>query len=140
MGSNKEAQAARNAADRRLREAHPTEFTILMEEEYAKRGLTWKRRGTAEERAAQKAEAKKQAVVTRLRAEAAKAGIGILLVEDPDIQEKMDSAADGTFKGVTLDWRGDENGFADEQADVRAALADTDDENYQSRETAPVTE
>lgn len=140
MGSNKEAQAARNAADRRLREAHPTEFTMFMEEEHAKRGLTWKRRGTPEERAAAKAEARKQAAVARIRAQAAEAGIGVVLVDDPDIEAKIAAVHDGTAQGVSFDWRGDESGFADEQADVREALADTDDENYQSREAEPVTE
>lgn len=133
MGSNKEAQAARNAADRRLREAHPTEFTMFMEEEHAKRGLTWKRRGTPEERAAAKAEAQKQAVVTRIKAEAAKAGISVFLVDDPDIEAKIAATHDGTAETVTGNWRGDESGFADEQADVREALAERE-------QTAPVTE
>lgn len=51
MSSNKEAQAARSAADRRLREAHPGEYAAFMEQEHARRGLTWNRRVTPEERA-----------------------------------------------------------------------------------------
>lgn len=117
MGSTKEDQTARRRATQDVIAANRPFFEERMRHYYAEAGLgEWSPRLSPEERAAQKAAEKKAAVVARLRAEAAKVGIGILLVEDPDIQEKVDSAADGTFKGVTLDWRGDENGFADEQA------------------------
>lgn len=124
MGSTKEDQTARRRATQDVIAANRPFFEERMRHYYAEAGLgEWSPRLSPEERAAQKAAEKKAAVVARLRAEAAKVGIGILLVEDPDIQEKVDSAADGTFKGVTLDWRGDENGFADEQ-DERLAARD----------------
>lgn len=142
MGSTKEDQAARRKATQDVIAANREFFEERMRHYYAEANLgEWSPRLSPEERAARKAEDKKAAVVARLRAEAAKAGIGILLVEDPDIQEKLDAAAAGTSEGVSFNWRGDENGFMDEQADMREALADTDDENYQSREqAAPVTE
>lgn len=119
MGSTKEDQAARRKATQDVIAANRPLFEERMRHYYAEAGLgEWSPRLSPEERAAQKAEAKRDAVVARLRAEAAKAGIGIVLVEDPDIQEKLDAAAAGTAEAVTLDWRGDENGFMDEQPDV----------------------
>jgi hypothetical protein len=77
MSSTKDAQAARNAADRRLRDTYPEEFAALMHEEHAKRGLTWNRRATPEERARREAEEKQAKAKARIEAEAAKAGLSI---------------------------------------------------------------
>lgn len=66
MSSNKEAQAARNAADRRLREHFSHEYAQLMEEEHAKRGLTWNRRSTPEERARREAQEKEAKALARI--------------------------------------------------------------------------
>lgn len=77
MSSTKNAQAARNAADRRLRDTYPEEFAALMHEEHAKRGLTWNRRSTPAERAHREAEEKKAKAKARIEAEAAKAGLSI---------------------------------------------------------------
>lgn len=66
MSGNKEAQAARNAADRRLREMFPGEFAGLMVEEHGKRGLTWNRRSTADERARREAEEKEARALARI--------------------------------------------------------------------------
>lgn len=140
MGSTKQDQAARRKATQDVIAANRPLFEERMRHYYAEMELgEWQPRLTPEERAALKAEQEKAANVAKIRALAEKAGIGVLLVDDPDIEQKMQAAKDGTFQGVSFDWRGDENGFADEQADVREALADTDDENYQSREAA-VTE
>lgn len=139
MGSTKEDQAARRKAIQDVIAANRPLFEERMRHYYAEANLgEWQPRLSPEERAAQKAEEKKAATVARLRAEAAKAGIGILLVEDPNIQEKLDAAAAGTFEGVTLNWRGDESGFMDEVEDPdvterREALAERE-------QAAPVTE
>jgi pseudouridine-5'-phosphate glycosidase len=77
MGSSKEAQAARNAADRRLREAHSEEHAALMHEEHARRGLKWTRRATPEERARRDTEAKQAAAKARILRDAEKAGIDV---------------------------------------------------------------
>jgi hypothetical protein len=77
MGSNKEAQAARNEADRNLREANPEEWAAFMEEAHEARGLTWNRRATPEERARREAEEKQAKAKARIEAEAAKAGLSI---------------------------------------------------------------
>lgn len=52
MSNNKESQAARNAADRRLREHFIQEYKQYMQEEHEKRGLTWNPRLSQEEREA----------------------------------------------------------------------------------------
>lgn len=56
----KRAERARNkayaAATTRLRDLNRGQFTLLLEEEYAKVGLSVRRRKTAEERAAEAAE------------------------------------------------------------------------------------
>lgn len=141
MGSTKQEQAARRAAIQDTISENREFFEGRMRHHHEAMGLgEWSPRLSPEDRAAQKAEAKKQAVVNRIKAEADKVGISVLVLDAPGVEDKIKAAADGTFKGVALDWRGDENGFADEQADLRAALADTDDENYQSREAAPATE
>jgi hypothetical protein len=77
MGSNKEAQAARNAADRRLRQRYPADFEFFMRDEHEVRGLTWNRRATPEERARRDAEEKQAKAKARIEAEAAKAGLSI---------------------------------------------------------------
>lgn len=85
MGSNKEAQAARNAADRRLRQEYPGVFEAFMREEHEARGLTWNRRPSKEERAEralQEARAKSRA---RIEAEAEKAGIKVTFLDGVEV-------------------------------------------------------
>jgi hypothetical protein len=89
MSSTKEAQAARNAADRRLREAFPEQYAAIMREEHEARGLTWKRRATPEERARRDAEAKQAAAKARIMRDAEKAGIDVFFGAGQD-----DSAED----------------------------------------------
>lgn len=86
MSSNKEAQAARNAADRRLREAYPDDFEDFMHDEHEKRGITWNRRATPEERARREAAEKEAKARARIEAEAKKAGI---VVAFPTVKEQM---------------------------------------------------
>lgn len=81
MGSNKEAQAARNAADRRLREKFPQVYAILMRDEHEKRGLTWNRRATPEERAERERLDRKAKARARIEAEASKAGLEVTFRE-----------------------------------------------------------
>jgi hypothetical protein len=80
MGSNKEAQAARSAADRRLREAHRDEWEALMTEEHAKRGLAWSRRATPEERAERERLEREAKVRARIEREAEKLGMKVNFV------------------------------------------------------------
>lgn len=139
MGSTKEDQAARRKATQDVIAANRPFFEERMRHYYAEAGLgEWSPRLSPEERAAQKAEAKKQATVKRIKAEADKAGISVLVLDAPGVEDKIKAAQDGTFEGVSFDWRGDENGFADEQTE------DTDvterREALASREAAPVTE
>lgn len=81
MGSSKEAQAARNAADRRLREANPEQYAAFMHEEHEARGLKWSRRATAEERAERDKAAKQAAAKARILRDAEKAGLTVRLIE-----------------------------------------------------------
>lgn len=99
MGGNKEAQAARNAADRRLRETYPEEYAALMHEEHEARGLTWKRRATAEERALREAEAKKAKARARIEEEARKAGLSVSFTP-PDEADEAEDAAAGLDEGT----------------------------------------
>lgn len=93
MTSNKEAQAARAAADRRLREAHPEDFESFMHAEHEARGLTWKRRSTPEERARREQEAKQQAARERILREAQKAGLDVSFNEGDREPDEAEQAA-----------------------------------------------
>lgn len=66
MTDNKDAQAARNAADRRLREAHPNDWRTFMQEEFAQRGLEWTPRPSKEERERKAAEEKEARALARI--------------------------------------------------------------------------
>lgn len=113
MGTNKEKQAARHEALNEVATANPEAFFEAMTKAYAKRNLgEYRPRLSAEERAAAKAASNKDAKVAQIKALAEKAGIGVLLVDDPKIEEKIAAAKDGTFKGVSFDWRGDSEGVA----------------------------
>lgn len=115
MGSTKADQAARRKAMQDVIAANRPLFEERMRHYYAEMGLgEWKPRLSPEERAAKKAADEKAASVAKIKAMAEKAGIGVVLVEDPEIEQKIESVLDGTAKGVTVDWRGDENGFADD--------------------------
>lgn len=81
MSSNKEAQAARSAADRRLREAHPGEYAAFMEQEHAKRGLTWNRRVTPEERAYRERVEREKRALARIHQIAEDNGLSIAITE-----------------------------------------------------------
>lgn len=130
MSSNKEAQAARNAADRRLREAFPEQYAALMREEHEARGLTWNRRATPEERARREAEAKRAAARARILRDAEKAGLDVSFNEGDEAEDaRLDDEApvtdaeravlankyvskaieetfDGTAETVSVDYRG----------------------------------
>lgn len=122
MSSNKEAQAARSAADRRLREAHPDEFEALMHEEHAKRGLSWNRRATPEERARREQEEREAKVRYRIEQEAKKIGLKVSFNEvTPDEAQDAASGLDPERlreEAADLDWK-------DMTEEQRAAIAGT---------------
>lgn len=92
--------ARRKAIQDTIAENRPF-FEARMRHYYEEMGLgEWKPRLSAEERAAKKAADEQAAAVAKIKAMAAKAGIGVLLVDDPKIEEKIQSAQDGTFQGV----------------------------------------
>lgn len=125
MGSTKEDQAARRAAMQDTIAENRPFFEARMRHHYDRLGLgEWSPRLSPQERAEQKAAAEKAANVAKIKALAEKAGIGVVLVDDPDIEAKIAATHDGTAETVTGNWRGDESGFADEQAE-------TDDENHE---------
>lgn len=74
-------------------------FEARMRHYYEEMGLgTWKPRLSAEERAAVKAREAQDKAVAQIKALAEKAGVGVVVVEDPDIQKKLDSVVDGTYE------------------------------------------
>lgn len=95
MGSNKEAQAARNAADRRLREEYPQAFEAFMHEEHEARGLTWNRRPSKEERERRALEVKQAKAKARILRDAQSAGIDVSFVtHDAEAeQERLNAEA-----------------------------------------------
>jgi hypothetical protein len=129
MSSNKQDQAARRKATQDVIAENRALFEERMRHYYEEMGLgEWKPRLSAEERAAKKAEAEKQATAAKIHALAEKAGIGVLIVEDPDIQQKLDDVVSGvTTGGVTVDWDDEEPDSepepeTDDQRDERLAI------------------
>lgn len=116
--SKTQDQTARRRATADVIAANRPLFEERMQHYYTEMGLgTWTPRLSAEERAAVKAEQAKQAAAEKIKALAASAGIGVLLVDDPKIEESIQAAADGTFEGVEYDWKdeSDEAVEAEEQ-------------------------
>ena len=81
MSDSKAAQAARNEADRKLREAHREDWESFMHAAFGERGLTWNPRPTKEDREAREAAAKKEKARERILREAKKAGLTVRLIE-----------------------------------------------------------
>lgn len=75
MSNNKASQAARTAADRRLREAHPEDFESFMNAEHEARGLTWNRRLTQQEREERQRADNERRALTKIQAIAAQNGL-----------------------------------------------------------------
>lgn len=99
--SNNQDQIARRRATQDVIAANRALFEERMRHYYEEMDLgEWTPRLSAEERAAKKAADEKAAAAAKIKAMAAKAGIGVLLVDDPKIEEKIQSAQDGTFQGV----------------------------------------
>ncbi len=92
MSDSKAAQAARNAADRRLREANPVGYRKIMQEEFAKRGLTWTPRPSKEERERREAEQKQTKARARIEAEAKKAGLQVSFHDEHDSADEEAAA------------------------------------------------
>lgn len=84
---------AHHAAVARLRDAHLDEWHGIMADEYGKRGLTYERPLTAQEKADAKAEAARQAALTKAReaVEALQAlGLDVDLTIAPSLAEGND--------------------------------------------------
>lgn len=90
-----------------------------------------------------KAEQEKAASVAKIRALAEKAGIGVLLVDDPKIEEKIAAVHEGTAEGVKYPWDEEEPSAEpepetdDERDDRLAAEADEAAQNV-AEATQPV--
>lgn len=101
-------------------------FEARMRHHYDEMGLgTWKPRLSAEERAAVKAREAQDKAVAQIKALAEKAGVGVVVVEDPDIQKKLDSVVDGTYEGGVEhpDFPWDKEGSAAEDETVAEMVA-----------------
>lgn len=129
MSNNKQDQTARRRATQDVIAANRALFEERMRHYYQEMGLgEWSPRLSAEERAAKKAEDEKQAAAAKIRALAEKAGIGVVLVEDPLIEQKIADVNNGvTTGGVTVDWADEEPDAepepeTDDQRDERLAI------------------
>lgn len=101
MTDKNQDQIARRKATQEVIAANRAYFEERMRFHYDEMGLgEWTPRLSPEERAAKKAADEQAAAVAKIKAMAAKAGLGVLLVDDPDIEAKVKSAQDGTFQGV----------------------------------------
>lgn len=131
MSNNKQDQTARRRATQDVIAANRALFEERMQHYYTEMGLgTWSPRLSAEERAAVKAEQAKQAAAEKIKALAEAAGIGVLLVDDPLIEDKIKATQDGTAKGVTVDWDrpAAEQPYRDEEAETIAEYESGEDE------------
>lgn len=81
MTNSKKAQAARNAAEMRLRNAHRDELAEYMREEHEKRGIKYTPRLSAEERAARDEALKKARAAEKITALAEAAGLSVSLTD-----------------------------------------------------------
>ena len=130
--SNNQDQIARRKATQDVIAANRDLFEERMHHYYEEMGLgTWTPRLSAEERAAAKERAKQDKAVAKIREMAKEAGIGVLLVEDPEIEAKIQAVHDGTAEpGVTIDWKGEsDEALAAEEARILAetsAIAETE--------------
>lgn len=117
MSDSKEAQAARHEVDRQLREENRERYETLMHEAFAKRGMQWAPRRTAETRAAIKAAEAKAKAARKIEEIAAKAGITVDIGDlgvAVHVVNAIGATFDGTAETVTGNWHGDQDGFADE--------------------------
>lgn len=100
MTDKNQDQIARRKATQETIAANREFFEERMRFHYDEMGLgVWKPRLSAEERAAVKAREAQDKAVAQIKALAEKAGVGVVVVEDPDIQKKLDSVVDGTYEG-----------------------------------------
>jgi len=99
--SNNQDQIARRRATQDVIAANRGLFEERMRHYYEEMGLgEWTPRLSAEERAERKAQAEQQKAVAKIHALAEAAGIGVVLVEDPKIAEKIDAVKSGVDQGV----------------------------------------
>lgn len=113
MTDSKAAQAARNAADRRLRKANESQWRSFMVEEFAARGLTWNPRPSAAEREAQRKADEQARSKERILREAAKAGLVVTIdqpteaeaavLANPHVSEAIAKTFDGTAETVKVE-------------------------------------
>lgn len=132
--SKNQDQIARRKATQDVIAANRPLFEERMRHYYEEMGLgEWKPRLSPEERAAVKAEQAKRAAADKIKALAEQAGIGVLLVDDPKIGEKIQATQDGTSEGVEYPWdqeeppaeeeREAEPEFTDNVAVVKSVIA-----------------
>lgn len=120
MSDSKAAQAARNEADRRLREAHRKDWESFMNEAFESRGLTWNPRPSKEEREAREAAAKQEKARERILREAKKAGLTVRLIEMGAQPGPYFDVAEATAAGLD-----DDKAWADMTEAEREAVAGT---------------
>jgi 2',3'-cyclic-nucleotide 2'-phosphodiesterase (5'-nucleotidase family) len=100
--SNNQDQIARRRATQDVIAANRAHFEERMRHHYKEMDLgEWTPRLSPEERAEKKAAEEKAANVAKIKALAEKAGIGVLLVEDPNIEAKIAATHDGTAETVS---------------------------------------
>lgn len=139
MTDSKAAQAARNAADRRLRHANESQWRSFMVEEFAARGLTWNPRPSAAEREAQRKADEQARSKERILREAAKAGLVVTIDEateaeaavlaNPHVSEAIAKTFDGTAETVKVEraWKDMTEEERQAVAGIRAPRSDAEE-------------
>lgn len=130
--SKNQDQIARRKATQDVIAANRAFFEERMRHHYAEMDLgEWTPRLTPEERAAKKAAEEQAAAVAKIKALAEKAGVGVVLVDDPKIEEKIAAVHNGTAEGVEhpdFPWDKEEPPAEDEDVTARRdALAARDE-------------
>ena len=113
MTNSKIAQAARTAAETRLRQAHKDELAQYMHEEHESRGVTYTPRLSPQERAERDEAARKAKAQAKIVALAESAGLAVSVGEptdaeaavmaNPEVSEAIRRTLDGTADAVELD-------------------------------------
>jgi len=122
--SKNQDQIARRKATQDVIAANRPLFEERMRHYYEEMGLgEWKPRLSPEERAAVKAEQAKRAAAEKIKALAKTAGIGVLLVNDAEIEEKIAAVHEGSAEGVEYPWK-DEEPPTDEEREPEPEFTD----------------
>lgn len=120
--SKNQDQIARRRATQDVIAANRALFEERMRHYYEEMGLgEWRPRLSPEERAAVKAEQAKRAAAEKIKALAEQAGIGVLLVDDAEIEQKIKDTHDGTGETVDYPWHDQEPPAEDEDSEPEFA-------------------